>query len=114
MKKIIKIFSLIWLALFLTACFELSESDIAETVKESMQDEFNSSSDFSKYGLRVTDVKVIKKNKNSYKGISSIIYKGSSHNVGIDIVVDGDYVMWEAPPGSFFFITQQELLNLFR
>ena len=41
-------------------------------------------------------------------------YKGSSHNVVIEIVVDGDYVMWEAPPGSFFFITQQELLNLFR
>ena len=99
------------LALSLSGC-GLSQDEIARNVKSSMQQTLNESPNFKDYGLRVKDVQVAKKGGNSYKGMATVIYKESAHNVSIDIVVDGRSVIWEAPPGAFLFIAQAELENL--
>jgi len=97
-----------------TPVFGMSEKQIAETVKTSMQKTLDSDSGFQEYGMVVDSVKVFKKSGNQYKGLAIVEYKGSSHNVSVDILVDGGNVMWEAPPGSFMFIAQEEMRRLFQ
>lgn len=90
----------------------MSTQDIGETVKTSMQETFNTDSSFQKYNLKVNSIQVLKKGDGTYKGVASIIYKGSPHNVIVEILVDGNNVMWETSPGSFMFIAQEELRKL--
>lgn len=60
----------------------------------------------------VDGITLFKKSDNNYKGIVSIIYEGTSHDVSVDVLVDGDSVMWEASPGAFMFIVQEKLQQL--
>jgi hypothetical protein len=39
-------------------------------------------------------------------------YKDSPHDVAVDITVDGNQVMWQAPPGAFEFVLADELQKL--
>ena len=91
----------------------MSTEDIGEKVKSSMQETLSTNSNLKNYNLKVKNVQVFKKSGNAYKGLASISYKGTSHDVPIEITVDGRNVMWETAPGAFMFIAQEQLQNLF-
>ncbi len=90
----------------------LSEEDISETVKMSMQETMDSDPNFKDQKMVIQDVQVVKKGDNAYKGIATIMHQGSAHDIMVDIFVDGQNVMWEAPRGSFMFLAQKQLQNL--
>lgn len=113
MKKVVQVIVSMMIIAIMSGC-GMSTEDIGETVKTSMQETLSTDSNFQEYNLKVDNVQVFKKSENSYKGLANIIYKGSSHNVTVEILVDGDNVMWEAVPGSFMFVAQEELKNLFQ
>jgi len=113
MKKAVQVVVSMMIIAVMSGC-GMSTEDIGETVKTSMQETLSTDSDLQEYNLKVDNVQVFKKNENSYKGLASIIYKGSSHDITVEILVDGDNVMWEAAPGSFMFVAQEELQNLFQ
>lgn len=92
----------------------LSEEDVRETVKISMQETLDSDPDFKDQKMIIQDVQVIKKGDNAYRGIATIVHQGSSHDIMVEIFVDGQNVMWEAPPGSFLFLAQKDLQNMFQ
>ena len=69
-----------------------------------MQSTLDSDPDLREYRLVVTTVQVFKKGDETYRGIASIRHDGESHDVFVDILVDGENILWEAPPGSFLFI----------
>lgn len=113
MKKVVRIIASLMIVAAIAGC-GMSPEDIGETVKSSMQETLSTNSNFKEQNLRVQNVQVLKKGGNAYKGIASISYKGTSHDVPIEITVDGKNVMWEAAPGAFMFIAQEQLQNLFQ
>lgn len=95
-------------SVFLIISCGLSKEEIAETVKTSMQETFDSDHQFREYGLKVVDVSVLGLSDRSYKGYVKVLHDGSTHNVTVDVLVDGESVAWEAPQGAFMFIAQKE------
>ena len=109
--------SLKWIIIFLIAVLVagcVSKENISETVKTSMQETLSTNTDFKDYNMTVIDVTVLKKNNGEYKGIASVEYEGTLHDISIDIIVDGENILWEAPFGSFSFIMQKEMQKLFQ
>lgn len=91
---------------------EQSRQEVAQVVKTSMQQKFDSDPEFSKWHLVVTSVDVVRQSPNTYQGLAHITYKGISHDISVDITADGSNVMWKAPQGSFLFVAQDELKEL--
>jgi hypothetical protein len=112
MKNRIKCLTISGLLLLFISCGN-STDEIAETVKYSLQETLVSDPDFKEYDLKVKSVDVMHQSGNSYKGFAYIDFKGKEHSIKIDILADGDDVMWEAPEGSFYFIEEEEFMNLF-
>ena len=110
MKRMLQLMAI--LVIFLISGCGMSTEKIGKTVKVSMQETLNSDPNLSDYKLKVDKVQVFKQGGNAYKGLVNIVYKGSSHNVTIEITVDGKNVLWEAAPGSFMFIAQEELKQI--
>ena len=113
MKNIVRVIASMMIVAMISGC-GMSTEDIGETVKSSMQETLSADSNFKEHNLKVDSVQVFKKGDNTYKGIASIKYKGSLHDVTVEILVDGDNLMWEAAPGAFMFIAQEQLQNLFQ
>lgn len=90
----------------------MSKEEISQTVKTSMQSKFNTDPQFKNLHFTVTDVQVLSKGGNLYTGIAKVSYKEFLHDVAVDITVDGNQVMWQAPPGAFGFILGDELRKL--
>jgi len=111
MTRAAKIAAIIVLAFMMAGC-GLSKEQIGETVKSSMQEKFNSDPQFKKWRLTVTDVQVLSKGGNQYQGIAKITHEGTSHDVPVEITVDGNNVMWQVAPGGFAFIFQKEMEKL--
>ncbi len=105
MKKLLRVVATIIVIALVAGC-GMSKEDVGDTVETSMQDFLNSDPNFFEYKMAVTSVQVFKKGGNIYKGLASIMHEGKSHNVIVEIIVDGDNVMWEAAPGSFMFLAQ--------
>lgn len=89
-----------------------SVDQIGETVKTSMQQKFDSDTQFKKWHLSVTRVQVLKQGENRYQGIATVMHEGESHDVPVEITADGSNVMWQAPPGAFMFVAQKEIQKL--
>lgn len=100
-------------SLMLTGCGGLSKEEISQTVKKSMQKEFDTNQGFKEYGLIANNVAVFESESGTYKGLATVLYKGQMNKVAIDIVIDGNSVFWEAKPGAFMFIMQQDLQGVF-
>jgi len=112
LRRIFLAFFILTAALSLTAC-SLSVSDIEQTVFESMQESFDQDPDFQEFDLNVQSVKALKINGNSYKGVVDLTYDGNKEQqITVDILVDGDYVMWEAKDGAFIFLMEPMLEKL--
>jgi hypothetical protein len=101
----------IFVALLLVGC-GMSTDQIGETVKESMQQTFDTDAQFKVWHLSVTKVQVIKQSDNQYQGIATVLYEGTSHDVPVEITADDSNVMWQVQPGGFAFVAQKELQKL--
>lgn len=112
MKNRIKFLTISGLLLLFISCGN-STTEIAETVKFSLQETLSSDPDFKGYDLKVKSIDVMHKSGNSYQGFAYIDFKGKEHSIKIDILANGDDVMWEAPEGSFLFLEEDELMNMF-
>jgi hypothetical protein len=89
-----------------------STEQIGETVKKSMQQKFDSDSQFKEWHLSVTSVQVLKQGENRYQGMATVMHEGESHDVPVEITADGSNVMWQAPSGSFMFVALKEFQKL--
>ena len=89
-----------------------STEQIRETVKKSMQQKFDSDSQFKEWHLSVTSVQVLKQGENRYQGMATVMHEGESHDVPVEITADGSNVMWQAPSGSFMFVALKEFQKL--
>lgn len=98
-------------AVLLVGCGPSAES-IGETVKISMQQKFDSDTQFKEWNLSVARVQVIKQGENRYQGIATVLHEGESHDVPVEITADGSDAIWQAPPGAFMFIAQKEIQRL--
>jgi len=102
---------IVFTALFIAGCSPSSQ-DIGETVKVSMQQKFDSDAQFKKWHLQVRSVQAVKQDGNRYQGVAAVVYKGTSHDVPVDITADGSNVIWKTDPGGFVFVSQNMLQNL--
>ena len=109
--KFVKLIFLVLISCVLFGC-GLSNEEIGETTKTSMQQTFDADAQFKERGLRVSEIAVLKKSENQYQGMAKLIFRGETHDVPVDITVDGKDVMWQVAPGSFGFIAQKELQKL--
>lgn len=84
----------------------LSPTEIAQVgVKVSMQEKLDSDPDLKSLRLTVVDVILVHKSGNEFKGIVHIQTKDDVvHDVQIDVMTDGQNMMWQTPPGSFNFV----------
>jgi hypothetical protein len=112
MKTMLKVIIVVAIPAILLVQCGLSTKQIAETVKTSMQQKFDSDTQFKQWHLRVTKVQVVKQGGNQYQGMATVIHEGQSHDVPIEITADGSNVMWQTQPGAFMFVAQKELQKL--
>ncbi len=108
MRSLLKMVIAISIAVFLVGC-GMSKEQIAETTKVSMQQTFDTNAQLKEWQLKVTDVQVLKQGENRYQGIAKVVHDGTTHDVPVDITVDGSDVMWKTDQGAFFFVAQKEL-----
>jgi len=92
----------------------LSPEQIGQTAKMSMQETFDKDPQFSNWGLQVTNVHVLRQGDNRYQGIATVIHKGQFHDIPVEITADGSNIIWQVAPGSFMFVAQKELQNMFQ
>ena len=111
MKSVPKMIGIIFFLSIFISCSP-STSEIAQNVKISFQETLDEDPDFSEYDLKVKNVDVMHESGNSYRGFAYVIYKNKKHNVRLDILADGEDVMWEAPEGSFLFL-EEELFDYY-
>ena len=112
-NRIILLALAVLLAALLGGC-GMSKEQIAETVRTSMQQNIDNNDAFKDLGMTVGGVQVLKQGSNHYQGIADVILDGETHQVPIDITVDGKQVMWKAEPGAFAFVIQKKLKSLFQ
>lgn len=98
-------------AALLVGCGQ-STDQIGETVKTSMQQKFDSDTQFKKWNLSVTSVQVLKQGAHRYIGMVTVVHEGESHDVPVEITADGSNLMWQVQPGAFMFVAQKELQQL--
>jgi len=96
------------LIVFLTGC-SLSTEDVQDTVKKSMQETFDTDKSFSAYGLKISEVYLVKSEESKYKGYAQVDYNDDAHKISISAIVDGSYVLWEAEEGSFLFLVEEDI-----
>ncbi len=96
------------LAIALVACGP-SPDAIGQKVLDSMRE----STELRQAGVSVTKVIVIKESGNKYQGIATVHYKDIERQVSVQVVTDGEGVMWKVEPGAFMFIMQHELQRAF-
>lgn len=98
------------LALF--AVGGMSTELVAESVKSSMQQKFDSDAGFKQWHLKVKGVHVLEQGDNRYQGMATVVHDGKVHDVPVDITADGSNVMWTTQPGTFMFVLQKEIQKL--
>ncbi len=112
MKTTIKKFAVFVLTATLLVGCGMSTEQIGETVKTSMQQKFDSDTQFKEWRLSVTRVQVLKQGGNRFQGIATVVHEGATHDVPVEITADGSNVMWQVQPGAFMFVAQKQLQNL--
>lgn len=86
----------------------VSKTEVAAAeVKTSMQRKFDSDADLSRLKLTVTDVTLVNKAGNEYKGIATVrASSGATRDVPINVTADDENLIWDAEPGAFLFAVQ--------
>jgi hypothetical protein len=84
-----------------------------QSVKQSMQERFDSDPKFSKYHIQVEKVQLIKESGNKYNGIATVrTLRSSDHEVAIEVTADESNMMWQAQPGALMFLAQEDMQAL--
>lgn len=85
-----------------------AEQQIADTVKSSMQEKFDSDTTFMPYHFQVVNVTVVHENGNKYNGIATLrTGKGTQHDVLVDVTGDPNgHMMWFIQPGQLLWALQ--------
>jgi hypothetical protein len=86
-----------------------SPEEIGERVRTSM----HNNPDMRKLGVAVTRVVVIKESGNKYQGIADVRYKELERQVSVQVVAEGDNVVWKTEPGAFMFVLQHDFQQSF-
>ena len=94
------------IAILLVGC-GMSDEEIAESTKASMQQTFDIFGELRDAQLTVTDVQVLKRDGNRCQGIAKVIHDGTTHDVPVDMTVDGSNVLWKTKRGAFMFVKSQ-------
>lgn len=95
---------------FAVGCnYFVSTDQIAKDVKEQIQQEFDTQSQFKDYHFKISDLTVIKQQGNQYKGLAEVIYEGKVHRISVNILMDGEKYIWEIPAENFNFVRNIEL-----
>jgi hypothetical protein len=78
------------------------EAAVADEVKTSMQNKFDTDRQFSQYHLVVSKVNVMHKSGNEYEGLAVVhTPKNVDHNVAVHVIAEGNRIMWQSDPGAF-------------
>lgn len=107
-----KLFCVLVATMALVGC-GMSNEEIGSTVQLSMQQKLMPTRSSRPYAFQVGAVQVLKQGENQYQGLAKIKYSGETHDVPLQITVDGKNVMWTSQPGAFMFVAQKEFQKLF-
>jgi len=102
-KKLFVIIGVMLVLLLLVGCGK-SNNRIAKTVKASLQRNLYEDPQYSNLNLTVTDLTVVKLNKQNYTGIAKVKYGEVEHDVPLTITVDGTNITWDFEPGAMSFV----------
>ena len=95
---------------FAVGCnYFISTEQIAKDVKEQIQQEFDTQSQFKDYHFKINNLTVIKQQGNQYKGLAEVLYEGQVHRIAVNILMDGEKYIWEIPAENFNFVHNIEL-----
>lgn len=79
---------------------------VAEAVQSAMQEDLDDDPDLP--SLKVTNVRLVHKSGNEYKGIATVrTSDGELHDVPVDVTADDANLLWETPPGAFAFAADE-------
>jgi len=88
--------------------------DIAQQVSDSMQNKFESDTEYKKYQIKVLKVIVVKETGNKYKGMATVKTRnGPERQISLQVTADGKNMMWQTENGAFLFLAQETLSQLF-
>jgi hypothetical protein len=93
-------------ALALAACSPPAPDTVAAMAKTSMQDILRVDPRFEGSGVEVVKVQLTVDGERKYKGVASIKYKGTVHEVPVNVLVDGLSIKWDTAPDAFSFVPQ--------
>jgi hypothetical protein len=94
------------IAAFLAGCGR-SERQVGESTKRSMQQTFDIYAELQDAQLKVIDVRVLERDGERYSGIARVIHDGTTHDVPVEMTVDGSNVFWKTERGAFMFVRPQ-------
>jgi hypothetical protein len=94
------------IAMLLIGC-GMSEQQIGESTKRSMQQTFDIYAELQDAHLKVTDVRVLKRDGKRYLGVARVIHDGTIRDVPVQMTVDGSNVLWKTERGAFLFVKSQ-------
>jgi len=93
---------------------QLQIPELQSEVKQSMAAKFAADPDLSKLHMTVERVTLLHTQGHDYQGIATVLYKGQSEQISVDVIANGDQMMWKVPPGSFAFAAQDMLRDALR
>lgn len=79
---------------------------LASNVATSMGNSLRSDDSYRQYGITIPSVTLVRTGDNTYTGQATVQpSNGSSHQVSVTVICDGDNMMWETQPGAFAWLT---------
>lgn len=86
-----------------------SMAGLGDKVLASMNESLAQDEDFSKAGLHVKHVSVMRGAGNMFEGAGTVATRREAdHRVTVHIVYDGEYLDWHTDPGSFAFVAREQ------
>ncbi len=102
-KNVIIIMTSMLILFFLVGC-GVSKAKVTKIVKASLEKNFSSDPEFTEYNLKLRDLQVVKKDRKTYDCTAIVEFAGQTHNVPLQITVDGSRVEWDLGFGAFDFL----------
>lgn len=88
----------------------LTEDQISQEVKNGLQQQLDQG-DLKDVHLQVSKITLLHDQGNRYQAIAGVLMDGKSHDVNINVLVDGRKVAWKTDDGAFLFVAQALLLK---
>lgn len=102
---------LFWLVLAVVSCSGRADTaDIEDWAQDSITEFVRTDDRLAEYRLQVMDVSLIHANGNEYEGFVTLrTIRAEDHEVGVDVVYDGDRGKWEMSRGDLLFLMDEEV-----